>query len=159
MYTRLLNSINIRKIFNKLQCGFRNNHAKFMDFIIIYFNLVDATDHGKCAVGIFWTFRKHSIPNHWTSLDKLDQISRQQSIMYKGHESDLMRCGVLQSSILGIFLFFCLLTHWGRDNMAAISQTTLSNSFSWMKMLEFRLKFHWNLFHRVQFTIFQHWFR
>ena len=50
-------------------------------------------------------------------------------------------------------------THWGQDKMAAISQTTLSNSFSWMKMLEFRLKFHWNLFHRVQLTIFQHWFR
>ena len=42
------------------------------------------------------------------------------------------------------------LTHWGRDKMDAISQTTLSNSFSWMKMLEFRLKFHWNLFHNVQ---------
>ena len=27
-----------------------------------------------------------------------------------------------------------LLTHWGRDNMAAISQPTLSNAFSWMKM-------------------------
>ena len=26
--------------------------------------------------------------------------------------------------------------------MAAISQTTLSNAFSWMKMLEFRYKFH-----------------
>ena len=51
------------------------------------------------------------------------------------------------------------LTHWGRDKMAAISQTTLSNSFSWMKMLEFRLKFHWSLFPRVQLTIFQHWFR
>ena len=49
-----------------------------------------------------------------------------------------------------------LLTHWGRYKMAAISQTILSNSFSWMKMLEFRLKFHRNLFHRVQFTIFQH---
>ena len=29
------------------------------------------------------------------------------------------------------------LTHWGRDNMDAISQTTLLNAFSWMKMLEF----------------------
>ena len=36
------------------------------------------------------------------------------------------------------------LTHWGRDKMAAISQTTLSNAFSWMKMLDFRLKFHWS---------------
>ena len=33
------------------------------------------------------------------------------------------------------------LTHWGRDKMAAVSQTTLSNAFSWMKMLEFRLRF------------------
>ena len=31
------------------------------------------------------------------------------------------------------------LTHWGRDKMAALSQTTRSNAFSWMKMLEFRL--------------------
>ena len=52
-----------------------------------------------------------------------------------------------------------LLTHWGRDKMAAISQTTLSNAFSWMKMLEFRLKFHWSLFLRVQLTTFQRWFR
>ena len=51
------------------------------------------------------------------------------------------------------------LTHWSRDKMAAFSQTTLSNAFSWMKILEFRLKFHWSLFLRVQLTIFQHWFR
>ena len=50
------------------------------------------------------------------------------------------------------------LTHWGRDKMASISQTTLSNVFSWMKMLEFLLKFHRSLFLRVQLTIFQHWF-
>ena len=51
------------------------------------------------------------------------------------------------------------LTHWGRDEMPVISQTTLSSAFSWMKMLEFRLKFHWSLFIRGQLTIFQHWFR
>ena len=38
-------------------------------------------------------------------------------------------------------------------------QTTLSNAFSWMKILEFRLKFHWRLSLRVQLTISQHWFR
>ena len=43
--------------------------------------------------------------------------------------------------------------------MAAIFQTTFSNAFSWMKMNEFRLRFHWNLFPRVKLTIFQHWFR
>ena len=51
------------------------------------------------------------------------------------------------------------LAHWGRDKMAAISQTTLSNALSRMKFLEFRLKIHWNLFPRVPLTIFQHWFR
>ena len=30
---------------------------------------------------------------------------------------------------------------------------------SWTQMLEFRLKFHWSLFQRVQLTTFQHWFR
>ena len=64
------------------------------------------------------------------------------------------------------FLMLCFavvilpsLTHWGRDKMAAIFQTTFSNAFSWMKMFEFRLRFHWSLFPRVQLTIFQHWFR
>ena len=51
------------------------------------------------------------------------------------------------------------LSHWGRDKVADIFQTTFSNGFSWMKMFEFRLKFHWSLFPRVQLTIFQQWFR
>ena len=51
------------------------------------------------------------------------------------------------------------LTHWGRDKMAAIFQMTFSSAFSSMKMLEFRLRFHWSLFLRVQLTIIQHWFR
>ena len=51
------------------------------------------------------------------------------------------------------------LSHWGRDKMATILQTTLSNAFSWMKLYEFRLKFHQTLFLRVQLIILQHWFR
>ena len=50
-------------------------------------------------------------------------------------------------------------THWGWDKMADILQTTFSTAFSWMKMFEFRLKFHWSLFLRVQLTKFQHSFR
>ena len=46
-----------------------------------------------------------------------------------------------------------VLTHRGRDKMAAVPQTTFSNAFSWMKMFKFRLKFHWSLFARVQLTI------
>ena len=52
-----------------------------------------------------------------------------------------------------------VLTHWDRDEIYNISQTIFSNVFTSMKMFEFRLKFHWSLFPRVQLTIFQHWFR
>ena len=34
------------------------------------------------------------------------------------------------------------LTHLPLDKMAAISQTMFLNAISWMKMFEFRLKFH-----------------
>ena len=51
------------------------------------------------------------------------------------------------------------LSHWGWDKMDAISQTTFSSAFSWMRMYEFRLKFHWSLFLKVQLTVFKHWFR
>ena len=36
---------------------------------------------------------------------------------------------------------FCWLTHWGRDIMAPISQTTFSNAFSWMKLLNLKKNF------------------
>ena len=77
--------------------------------------------------------------------DKLRQLHRDLS--------DMLRCWPQQHTVR------THLTHWGRDKIAAVSQTTLSNAFSWTKMSEFRLKFHWSLFPRVQLTVFQHWFR
>ena len=49
------------------------------------------------------------------------------------------------------------LTHWGQDKMVDMFQTTFSNTFSWKKMNEFRLRFR--LFLRVQLIIFQHMFQ
>ena len=79
---------------------------------------------------------------------------------------DLLYMTQLLSEVMPIDLIIKILlkllwklTHWGRGKMDAISQTTFSNEFSWMKMYEYRLKFHWNLFLRVQLTVFQHWFR
>ena len=51
------------------------------------------------------------------------------------------------------------LSHWGQNKIAAISQTTFWNACSWMEMHEFRSKFHWNLFLRVQLKIFKYWFK
>ena len=47
------------------------------------------------------------------------------------------------------------LTHWGQDKMATIFQT-FSNAFSWMKIYEFCIRFHWSLFLRFKLIIFQH---
>ena len=123
MYNRLLNFINKHKIFNKLQFGFRNNHSTFMALVILVENLVNALDNGKCAVGIFLDFQKaFDTVDHGILLDKLYCYgirdiahkwfisylsSRQQSVMYNGHESEfkMMRCGVPQGSILGPLLF------------------------------------------------------
>ena len=65
----------------------------------------------------------------------------------------------MPSCMLPLKIALISLTHWGRDKMAAIFQTTFSNGFSWMKMYEFWLTFHWSLFLRIKSTIFRHWFR
>ena len=49
--------------------------------------------------------------------------------------------------------------HWGRDKMAATLQATFSTEFSWMKMYQFQLKFHWSFFLRAKLTLSPHWFR
>ena len=48
------------------------------------------------------------------------------------------------------------LTHWDRDKIAAILQTTFANVFSLMEMCEFGLRLHWRLSLRFVFTVFQH---
>ena len=54
---------------------------------------------------------------------------------------------------------WCELSHWSRNNMAVMFQTTFSNAVSWTKIYQFWLKFHWNLIVKVQLTIVQHWLR
>ena len=61
--------------------------------------------------------------------------------------------------MVGMETLYQWLTHWGRDKMDAISQTTFSSAFSWIKMFEFRQKFHWSLFLRVKLTMFHHCLR
>ena len=67
--------------------------------------------------------------------------------------------------VMDVLLYMCVatlsgwLSCWGWDKMDAISQTTFSSAFSWMKMFEFWLKFDWNLFITFKLTIFHHWLR
>ena len=53
-------------------------------------------------------------------------------------------CHNLPMHIYDISLSFSELTHWCQDKMAPIKETTFWNAFSWTKMYEFWLRFHWN---------------
>ena len=85
-----------------------------MALVILMEYPVNALDNGKCAVGIFLDFKKaFDTVDYDIWLDRLYCYgirgiahewfisylsSRQQSVMYNGHESEfkMMRCGVLQ---------------------------------------------------------------
>ena len=88
---------------------------------------------------------------------------RRSSQPMKNNNPTYVVCFLGKSSIRPFFnLVAHSVTHlgyWGRNKMDTISQTTFWSAFSWMKMFEFWLKFHWSLFLRVRLTIFQHWFR
>ena len=46
-----------------------------------------------------------------------------------------------------------------RQNGRHFPDDNFSSTFSWMKMFEFRLKFHWTMFTRVPLKINLRWFR
>ena len=51
------------------------------------------------------------------------------------------------------------LPYFPLNNMVAVSQTSFSDAFSWMKSFVFWSRFHRSLFLGVKLTITQHWFR
>ena len=91
--------------------------------------------------------------NKWLSKQLLGWWFETSSCSLWRHCNNLF--SVPSVNILDEIKSHCVLTHWGWDKMAAISQTAFSSAFSWMKIYKFGLKFHWNLFLRVQLTIFQ----
>ena len=58
----------------------------------------------------------------------------------------MMNRGIVQRMAHLVGHYTCYLMHWGRDNMAAMFQTTFSNAFSWINIYEFRLRSHKSLF-------------
>ena len=72
--------------------------------------------------------------------------------------NQVVHCGIWDWSFVwfvrrfrfsGLFISRQCLTHWRSNKMASIWQTSLSNAFSWMKMFNFQIQFHWDLFLRV----------
>ena len=100
----------------------------------------------------------------WTSTTMLTHSTtvsctpRVSGVWYVMRNGDNFGCGVF-GLLISAAERKTALTHWGRDKMDAIFQTTFSSEFSRMKMDKFRLRFHWNLFLGFELTIFHHWFR
>ena len=79
-----------------------------------------------------WTFNnalKFISMHKWTWLDLLE--SRRRWNDGKNYSSILSTLHIAPRWFL---------THWGRDEIDAIVQTTFSNAFSWMKMYQFSLR-------------------
>ena len=112
---------------------------------------------------ITWT---NDEPDHWliyappslkmfksryaNCLDKFSRNQRNQLICSRYCHWSVWNSRItLCDTLLG----FCL-THWGWDKITTISHTSFSNAYSWIKMFEFQLKFHWSLFPRAQLTQF-----
>ena len=92
-------------------------------------------------------------------LNLMDEVRKWTIVWTKGTEfnaSAVYRIKFAHSLVVlcfAVVLYHQHLTHWGRDKMAVILQTS-SNVFSWMKMCKLRLRFHWGLLSRVQITIY-----
>ena len=72
MYNRSLSFINICKVINKKQYGFRSNYSTYMALLNMLENEINAFDTGECAVGIFLDFQKASnTVDNYMLLDKL----------------------------------------------------------------------------------------
>ena len=115
-----------------------------------------------------------NLPMAMKCCTKLETAKERCSIVFLGHPSNFKVTRYKTSPILtqiGRFRTIgrsqlsnpsdlpCCLTHWSWDKMADIFQTTLLNAFSWMKMCDFRQKFHWIFFLRNWLIMNHHWFR
>ena len=132
-----------------------------------------------------YIYKKVRFPSGNVEFEILKQISRAKITSTMGHFCDVTRVSYpLKPSEIRLFcqqlvyanikkhqicaslrtialssIYIHILTHWDRDQLADISQTTFWNSFSLMKIYEFRSIFHWSFFPTGQLTIFRHWFR
>ena len=127
-------------------------------------NNVNSLAQGRCRSNANNNFQNQG----WALTAKLSQVNATEPHYWEvnigpgnGFDITWNKCWTKSMSPYGVTRPHWVhpLTHWGRDKMDAISQTTFSRAFSAMKIAAFWLNFHWNMFARVQLTIIEHWFR
>ena len=145
------------EIFNSLAPGGSDYSLKLVNFKVI--SVINILKY------FLWScYQVNATTPHWSSVN----IGSGNGLVPSGNkpllEPMLTQIPVTRPQLVNVGIPYALflsleLTHWGWDKIEAILQTTFSNAISWMKMFEFRLKYHGRLFLNVQLTIFQHWFR
>ena len=83
----------------------------------------------------FWPFFKPMTVINWTQLNKINWNFFDK---YFGNKKDMKMIPAMSGHV---WSDVNVLTHWGRDKMATIFQTTVSNTFPSMKMFKISLKF------------------
>ena len=136
-----------------MHTGVRNVACRYLTILSITRNQIC---HEKGD--IFWI----PVRQFWVSILFVNAVD-QASYTVVGHTHVKWNIYIyifLSHVTISVFTVISLSTHWGRNKMAAIfSDDVFKCILAWMKMHEFRLRFHWGLFLKVQLTIFQHWFR
>ena len=123
MYTRLLSFINVHNVLYAYQFGFRFGHSPGLALVLLVDKISQALERGEYVLGIFLDFSKaFDTVNHDILFEKLEFYgvrglpllwfksylnNRKQYVEYNSgqSESDTIRCGVPQGSILGPLLF------------------------------------------------------
>ena len=123
MYNRLIDFINENKLLYKFQFGFQKGKSTNMALIMLIDKISEALDKGELAIGVFLDFSKafdtvdHDILTRKLDLYGIKGIyndwfknyldNRKQYVTYNSakSESQVIKCGVPQGSILGPLLF------------------------------------------------------
>ena len=126
-----------------------------------YSRKIGDTFHGPCSLWRNWWCHEcvtHNLQNNTHLYACIMMLGLHQSFLVKSFGQTSWQTNRHKCNGKAVSPVPSLNTLTPRPN-GAIFQTTHSNPFSWIKIFEFRLKFHWSLFLRFQLTIFQHWFR
>ena len=107
---------------------------------------------------LIWIFIRFQslVTSGITSTDLFESLKytqHTQKIVLYGHPFKLTQEEISQHFNIFQHIQHAVLTHLNLKKMAAILQTTFSNTFSVIKTYEFWFKFHWSSFIRVQLVI------
>ena len=121
------------------------------------FNTYNSLDPGRCGSNfkiIIWKIIiQNSILGIVLELPQMNAVALSQCRPATNHSRGPNQCWLRSMTPYVVSRPQWVVNSSPLDKMAAISQTTFSNLFSWMKRFELLLKFYWSLFvPKVQFN-------